>query len=285
MRYVEVRPAPPLANHLECFWFVSDEGDDSFSHAPERILPDGCLEWIFHLGEPFQASVDVGSWERQPRSFIAGELTRFLLLRPTGRVSIMGVRFRPGSAYRFLPFSLEFLTDKTVCTQEIWGVEGRLIEEAILSASSNSARQQLAERFLMRKLEGIVLRRRFEAAVNEIMRSSGKTRVHELARRLGWSPRQLEREFRLGLGLSPKALARIIRFQNLLRLVGEETLRQWATLALAAGYCDQSHMVREFRSFTGRAPCEQPAAAESPLAQHFVSPRRLRALLGDSHTS
>lgn len=279
MRYVEVKPTALLANHLECVWFVTDEGNELFSRVPEKVLPDGCLEWIFHLGEPFQASIGVDNWERQPRSFVVGELTRFLLLRPTGSVSIMSVRFRPGSAYRFLPFPLELLTDKTLATAEIWGLEGKLIEDVIFTAPSDCHRKELAENFLLRKLAGIPAHPRFEAAVGEIMRSSGQARVDELARLIGWSPRQLEREFRVRLGLPPKALARIIRFQNLLRLVGEETLREWAGLALEAGYCDQSHMVREFRNFTGCRPCDRPLAA-GMLAPQFVSPRRLRALLG-----
>jgi len=285
MRYVEVQPSPALRNYLECFWFVSDDRQTVVTGVPERVLPDGCVEWIFHFGEPFQQSIGAVCWERQPRSFLVGELTEFLLLRSTGATSVMGVRFRPGSAYRFLPLPLELLTDKTVGVEEVWGAEGRRLEKAVFAASSNQHRRKLLEAFLLRKLEESCQRPRFEAAIREIMRNCGRTRVDELARRLGCSPRQVEREFRLYLGLTPKALARIIRFQNLLRLVGEETLERWANLALASGYCDQSHMVREFQSFTGHCPSDQPAADESPLARHFVSPRRLRALLGGSHTT
>jgi AraC-like DNA-binding protein len=231
----------PLAEHLECFWFVSDDDASPMTRASERVLPDGCLEWIFHLGAPFRRWTPAENWELQPCSFVVGELTQFLLLQPTGPVTTMGMRFRPGGAYRFVPFPLAALTDSAVPTEEIWGCEGKYLEEAVLTARSHVERTRLVQGFLLSRLAAP--RPRFDAAISEIMRSHGQTRVDQLAGRIGWSPRQLEREFRASAGLSPKALARIIRFQNILRLVGESSLREWVGLALEGGYADQPHMV------------------------------------------
>ena len=278
MRYTEHRAVAALAEHLECVWFVADDDASPTTRAAERVLPDGCLEWIFHLGAPFRRWTPARGWEFQPCSFVVGELTQFLLLQPTCPVATMGVRFRPGGAYRFLPFALSALTDNAVPTEEIWGREGKYLEEAVLSARSHVERKQLVEGFLLSRLAAP--RPRFDAAISEIMRNHGQTRVDQLAGRIGWSPRQLQREFRASVGLSPKAFARIIRFQNLLRLVGEGSLREWASLALEGGYSDQPHMVREFREFSGQSPTERQTAAVGDLARHFVSPRRLAALLG-----
>jgi AraC-like DNA-binding protein len=220
MRYTEQRPSSALAKHLECFWFVTDTDASAATRSSERVLPDGCVEWIFHIGAPFQRWTTEGKWEKQPRSFVVGELTRFLLLQAAGPVSTMGVRFRPGGAYRFLPFPLNILTDDTIATDEIWGREGTHLEETVLKARSDARRQHLVEQFLLRRLALSSQRPRFEAVIGEIIRSRGQTRVDQLAGSIGLSPRQLEREFLMRAGLSPKTLARIIRFQNLLRLVG-----------------------------------------------------------------
>lgn len=283
MKYWENKPSPALAQQLECFWFVSDSDKTADGGAAERVLPDGCLEWIFHLGAPFERAMPSGAsgaWERQPRSFVVGQLTRFFLLRPTGRVDIMGVRFKPGGAYRFLPLPLDSLVDDNVATADVWGREGAWIEAAVQEASSHIERQQLVEEFLCGKLAGTTPRPRLEAAVGEIVRSRGETRVRDVAGQLNLSSRQLEREFRAGVGLSPKVLARTMRFQNLLRLVGESPLRQWAHLALDGGYADQPHMVREFREFAGQSPSERQQTRAGELASHFISPRRLAVLLG-----
>ena len=103
MKYIEHRPSPALAKHLEVIWFVSEDYEAATAPSlPERILPDGCIEWIFHLGAPFQRCIR-HEWKVQPRSFVVGELTGFILLQPNGPTSTMGVRFRPGGAYRFIP--------------------------------------------------------------------------------------------------------------------------------------------------------------------------------------
>lgn len=272
----------PLAAHVECFWFVSNTDRSTNNPEPERVFPDGCLEWIFQLADPFQRSSLSGNWETQPRSFLVGQLTRFLLLQPTGQIEIMGVRFKPGGAYRFVPCPLDCLTDNNVVTSDVWGRAGMYLEGAVLDTPDNNTRQKLVEKFLIAQLDRTTPRRRLEAAVDEIIRSRGQTRVHDLALTLDVSSRQLEREFRSGVGLSPKGLARTIRFQNLLRLVGEVPLREWAHVALEGGYADQPHMVREFREFAGQSPAERDLNAAGQFGAYFISPRRLATLLGPS---
>ena len=279
MNYTEYQPSPSLAKYLECIWFASETRTSPASGTAERVLPDGCVEWIFHLGLPFRRWLNE-KWEVQPRSFVVGELTRFILLQPTGPTATMGVRFRPGGAYHFLPFPLDLLTDEAVPVGDIWGREGEHLEDAVLDAPNDARRRLVVEKFLTARLLNTEPHEQFDAAVSVIMQSRGQTRVAQLAAVVGWSPRQLEREFRTKAGLSPKALARIIRFQSLLQLVGEAPLRQWASLALEGGYADQSHMVREFREFAGQSPTDDQANLSGNLARNFISPRRLAALLG-----
>src|SRR5262249_59691377 len=95
---------------------------------------------------------------------------------------------------------------------------------------------------------------RLRSAVDRLLRSGGRACVGALAESAAWSPRQLEREFRRRVGLSPKALSRIARFQNLLRLALRHPTRNWAELAADAGYADQAHMTREFRALSGATP-------------------------------
>jgi AraC-like DNA-binding protein len=278
MKFAEFPPSPALTKYLEVIWCVSDEAGASEA-PPERVLPDGCIEWIFHLATPFQRQLDRG-FELQQRSFVVGELTQFILVQPTGPTLTMGVRFRPGGAYRFMPTPLNLLTDETVSTEDVWGNEGKYLEAAVLGEPSQLGRQRLIEAFLLARLHRTAARPRFEAAVKQIVASRGQSRVDHVAGSIGMSSRQLEREFRTSAGISPKALARIIRFQNLMRMVGESDLRDWVGLAIASGYADQPHMVREFREFCGQSPTEHQANSFGKLASHFVSPHRLAALLG-----
>lgn len=277
MKYSEHRPPAFLAPFVECLWHACDEGA-SDSRPAERILPDGCIEWIFHFGEPFQRLADDGRVERQPVSFLVGEMTRHMVLRPAGRVETMGVRFRPGGAYPFLPLPLDTITNLSLKTALLFGREGQLLEDALLDARGEEARRSLVEAFLLRRLARAPgTRPRLEGAVRVLLARRGRGTVAQVAAHVGWSPRQLEREFRRGVGLSPKALARILRFQNVLRLLGRPPRRSWADLAAACGYADQAHLNREFRELSGATPTQ--GAASGDLARNFIAPDRLDLLL------
>lgn len=58
----------------------------------------------------------------------------------------------------------------------------------------------------------------------------------------------------IDLGLSPKMLGRVLRFQHVLKLNDNDGSASWSDLAYKSGYCDQAHLVREFRAFTGITP-------------------------------
>src|SRR5688572_4821598 len=152
MQYTEHPPTPALADYLECVWFVRDNETSTASRPAERVLPDGCIEWIFHLATPFQRWTPAEGWQLQARSFVVGELTQYLLLQPGGPASVMGVRFKPGGAYRFLALPLDLLTDKTIATEDVWGPSARYFEEAILCARTEVERIRLVEGFLLQRL-------------------------------------------------------------------------------------------------------------------------------------
>lgn len=66
--------------------------------------------------------------------------------------------------------------------------------------------------------------------------------------------RQLERIFECQVGLSPKLFARVARLRLALELSARTTVPDWSSIAVDAGYFDQSHLIRDFRSLTGETP-------------------------------
>jgi len=87
--------------------------------------------------------------------------------------------------------------------------------------------------------------------------SRGTARVADLARAVGWSERHLAARFRVEIGLTPKAAARVIRFDRARRMIPGSN---GAIVAATCGYADQSHLVRDFVEFTGLAPSAWLAA-------------------------
>jgi AraC-like DNA-binding protein len=274
MKYAEHAVAPSLANRVECVWFAEDPDAGAGQAEPERVLPDGCLEWIFHLGAPYADATG----KNQPRSFVVGPTTQPMTIAATGPVATMGVRFRPGGAQGILP-PLAGFADAFPTPREVWGAAAGSIEDEVANAPTSVSRRAAVERFLEGRRSR--LRReepRLGAAIDVVLFSGGRASIPAIARRVGWSPRQLEREFASGVGLSPKELSRIARFQNLLRLAGREPAASWADLAARCGYSDQAHLVREFKAFSGATPTSRDEI-QGALARFFIDPSRLDTLL------
>ena len=90
---------------------------------------------------------------------------------------------------------------------------------------------------------------------DQIAASGGRLPIDALARQTGFTRKHLGNLFHQQVGLSPKSLARVHRFRGALQLLDRADGRvPWAALAEQCGFYDQSHLINEFRRFTGFSP-------------------------------
>lgn len=254
MRYAEYPPPAPLESWIECLWTLSAPAVPAASRV-ERVLPDGCVELIVHLGDPFAHWSGPGAPAAQPRSLVVGQITSALLIQPLGVTRTLGVRFRPAGAYPFLGAPLDTLTGRQAPLDALWGADAARLEEALAGARDDAARVALLSGALARRLaRGRAPHPGTLAAVRHLLGARGRCRVADAGRRAALSPRQLERRFRAEVGLAPKTLARIVRFQALLSACDAVPEAGWADLALEHGFADQTHLIREFRDLAGATP-------------------------------
>jgi hypothetical protein len=258
VRYRELPPSPGLSRIVDCYWFL--EEDAGPLEAAEPVLPDGCIEMVFHLEGRFRSSLDPS--RLQPEALVVGQLTRPFHLSATDRVHTFGVRFRPGGAGALLPMPLHLLTDRAEALDGLLGAAGAVLSRRVRSADSDEERVAAVAAELCRGSETSTPPLR--AALQTISRRRGALRAGEL-RGLGLCDRQLRRIFRDAVGIGPKALCRIVRLRS--AFAAHQTGAAWAEAALRAGFCDQAHLAREARAILG-AP---PTALEEhgPLAAVF----------------
>jgi AraC-like DNA-binding protein len=266
MRYEEFRPAEPLTRFIKCFWVL--ESAAAHSAVPERILPDGCTEIVFHLADPFDQHHSDGTTERQPLALLVGQMRGHLLIQPTGRVRVLGVRFWPGGAYPFLTLPQNEIAGRVIALDSIWGAMTREIHSRIADAATPADSARQVETILLARLNNFrghddgVMR-----AIGLILRSGGCLPVESLAENMGISLRRLDRTFNTRVGLPPKTLCRIVRFQRVFKVLEQKASgRDWVQIALDCGYYDQSHFIKEFSAFAGKGPtsyfAEQNAMSE-----------------------
>lgn len=270
MRYCEIKPAPPLNRFVECFWTLeSDTPSDSIQ--PERILPDGCVELILNFGAEFSQHCD-GRLKLQPRSFLVGQMTGPILISTTGVVQSLGIRFHPGGTLPFLRVPLQELTDQVV---ELGSLSSRL-ERDLMAASSGSpllsGKIAAMENLLTTQLTGCRHESWLLSLAARIVGSGGLVSVDTLATDAGISSRQLERRFLREVGVGPKLLGRILRFQQVFRAV-ERSDAAWASVAVECGYYDQAHLIRDFKEFARQTPSVL-FANQSLLTESFTRKTR-----------
>lgn len=274
MQYEEFRPAEPLARFIKCFWVL--ESPEANSASPERILPDGCTEIVFHLGDPFDQHNSDGTTERQPLALLVGQMRRHLLIQPTGRVRVLGVRFWPGGAYPFLALPQNEIAGRVVALDSIWGTITRELHSRIADAATAIESVKHVEETLL------ALLKKFRSddkgllkAIALILRSGGRQPVESLAENMGISLRKLDRTFNTRVGLPPKTLCRIVRFQRVFKMLErEDRAPNWVQIALECGYYDQAHFVKEFREFAGKAPTFY-FADQNVMSEHFAAGSQL----------
>jgi AraC-like DNA-binding protein len=253
MNYNEYLPSETIAPYVRCYWNLENH-DTSIPPNRERVFPDGCIELIFHYGDLFRKYHSDKHFVVQPRCFIHGQLKKFIELEATGRIGIFSVRFQPGGLQGFIDFDVSELTGKVIPVDEIWGRHGEDLADEILKATNPEQRIVLIEKFLLSRLSRTEHEQVLASCVDMIMNRHGNISIEELVSAQGISKRQIERIFTSGVGLSPKFMARIVRFNHTLQMIENKTFDNFTSVAFEVGFYDQAHFIKDFKELTGLNP-------------------------------
>jgi AraC-like DNA-binding protein len=263
MLYRQFRPDPRLAAHVHCLWHLRKPAATAV--APDRVLPDGCMELVFNRATPLQLRSAAGRFERQPPAMLVGQISTHVLLQSDEATEVVAVRFRPAGARAFFREESDAFTDRCVPLDAL-GDGWRELADRVAEASTADDALGLVQGALVRRLEpsrtGVPSRAL--GALRLLHQPESAPSIGGIARALALSPRQLERIFRRDVGLSPKLYARLLRFRRMVGALDRGDPR-WADLAARAGYSDQAHLVREFRAFAGVTPGRY-LAEQTPFA-------------------
>src|SRR5262249_22955831 len=165
-----------------------------------------------------------------------------------------GIRLRPGVAYLLTGVCADRWAGRREPLARFLGPCARDLAEKIAKARPTDAKFDLLESFFVEGLAGNKGDHRVTTRLYLIQASGGAMRVKDVACRCGLSCRQLERLLRLWVGILPKRLARIARFQAALVCAGKQPASEWAYVAAEQNYVDQAHLIHEFSGFTGASP-------------------------------
>lgn len=255
MNYQTFDPCKDLSTLVKCYWTLEAPREEN--QQPQTIVPDGCMEMIFHYGDLYKQYIENGKNILQPRSFVIGQLTKPLEIEPTGETGIFSVRFYPEGFLPFATIPIKEMENKAVSLEILFGSNGLKIEQMILSTNSTADRINYIEAFLQSRLASReTIDRIIKSTVETMLTANGQLSVAELSKQGNINRRQLERKFSSAIGLSPKQLSKTIRLQTTLKMLINKKFTSLTALAYEGEYYDQAHFIKDFREFTGLTPKE-----------------------------
>ena len=200
------------------------------------------------------------------RCVISGPRVKSVRSAPTEFMQVIGIRLRPGVAFLLTRVCAERWVGHRESLEPFLGSCVSELAVQISGCPCTDAQFDSLESFLVERLAGKEVDRRVRIALHLIERSRGAMRISEIARQCGLSCRQLQRLLRVWVGISPKPLARIARFQAALVSSGKQPASEWTYVAAEQNYADQAHLIHEFSGFTGASPTRfTPLASASNL--------------------
>lgn len=262
-------PAPLLRPFVDRLWGWETAPGESIGLP--ALLPGTGAELYFHYGTPFRLRGADGPVAPLAAGHLLCLRRAVADLAPQPGVGFVAVRFRAGAVGRFVPMAESALRDEAPSFDEVWGPEGRRLQERLSEAADWNARAALLQRFLLARVRARAADPWVEAGMSLAYREGGRLRVEGLADRLGLGRRQLERRWRAQTGQSPAEFARLARFQRTVRRLMLDRRARVVDAALEGGYWDQAHFVRDFAGRVGMPPGAWLAAARART--HFYNTR------------
>ncbi len=274
--------APDPLNHIELsvrpgFSSVASRCLSSFTGAsgPFRIAvpPTGAiyLNLIIRGNIAFDISGIVN--RPAPRVYFGGQLHREMpITHIHGPFLMVGMAFRPTGFHRLFGVDAATLTDRLLALEEIDKALAKRLEEALPDIDSPEAGTALLQDALTDRLPTANQPSLCEHAVDELLACGGRMEISALSERYGVSQRHLQRVFRREVGVPPKAFAKIIQINEVVALLQAGEQEAMNQLALANGYYDQAHFVRDFTRLVGSNP-GQFVASRDPFLRLFLGRR------------
>ena len=255
MAFIFHVPSPPLNFYINRFYYP----DGSILAPREKILPLPALDLKINFGGAFRVyrADHTEPFAALTESWVLGIWSTSHIVNWPLDMQYIGVSFKPGRAYLFLQIPLSELQNRVVSLDAIWGEFAAEIRERLYLAPTIQARFALLEELLLARLseapQGL---KAVQYAVREIARVHGVLSIRELSHRMGMSQKHLITQFQQMVGCTPKELARLYRFAQVLDSIDPTQPIDWTLVAHQFCYHDQPHFIRDFKQFSGHTPTD-----------------------------
>lgn len=250
----EYEPVDLLKPYVEFFW----EGEfnrHGVKKLQQLVIPNGYVEMIIHISDLHCDLLRGDTWGQSPDYTLIGLYTKPYEVHFRDLVNVFGIRFKPEGFYNVFGVPAAEFSEKFENMEDLAGAAFREYCGKLRESPTASGKLIISEEFLLQNLEKKRLNMDYVNHAAEIIRkANGFLRIEDLAGQVYISIRQLEREFKRKVGISPKRYMRISRLNAVQRQLEQHRKLDFTEITYACGYADQAHFIKDFRSFTGEKP-------------------------------
>ncbi len=277
MQFREIAPAAALRPYIASYWMIRGEPGVPIR---DRTYPDGCQEVVFNINSTVMRSDSPGGYSRNPNAELIGQMTRYYDIETNGEQCYFGIKFYPHGFSVFTREPIHDLRDQSIPVNDVLNLDAAPLLDRIFSTSDFETFVDFANRYfrlaLAEKKAASKSYQLVDRAVRILLEDQDELNIDTLRQQLGIGHRRLQTLFRDFVGLSPKQLLRMIRFQTSFRFLHDANLAL-TDVAMLSGYYDQAHFNHDFKAYAGITPTRY-RESQLPLNRFFLDENSLSYL-------
>ena len=245
----------PLNEYVESIFHFKEFKPE---HSIERVVPTGHIFIIFELDGLERNTFDNESLEPNgvfTKVWVSGMHKNHLSISAHQDSEMLVIQFKPAGAFPFFRASINSLNDKVISAQELFGDEILQLRQQILNEDASQRKFEVVEDWLLSRMEATIGEQNIIDIVH-LFQNKPFSQHKEIVQSYSKTQKHLINQFKKYIGLTPKVLHRIFRFNEILQKIHLKEKLDWSQIAYQFGYSDQSHFIKEFKEFSGFSPQE-----------------------------
>lgn len=266
---MQVAPSKELSAYIKHYLFLESE----WSCVKKlRLFSDGNTGMVLTFRGNLLADMSPAKKISYPNSFLYGQISAFKDLYLAEKTSVVIVVFQPHGLHHLMGISANACHNAIISAEEIFGHQAILLHDKLSVLSEPMPKLNILNSFFLELCAKKTLSNHsiIPASLSHILKNKGNISINHLVKLTGYTERHIERTFKESIGLTPKKFGNIVRLHYFLSLIKEKARRsQFTDLCYEAGYSDQSHLIREFKKYTGITPTTY-LHDTNKLAKNFV---------------
>ena len=247
--YIEISPCLALSPYICCYWGTKENISiaECLKENNSLVIPDTCMDIIINTNytENYSSNIFCGI---QDKYFISEDHIN------SDKVSTFGIRFYAWSVILFADDNMCNSLNTTIDADAYFNNLKKELEERISECKNIYERIEIAEQVLIKRINKKYENSVVMNTVYKIIETKGRASIKELCAYSCISDRQLQRLFKENIGVSPKKLEDLVRYQILWKDIANNGLNNIQDRVYEYGFSDQSHLINSFKKYHSLTP-------------------------------